>query len=164
MRSAIKVSSALALSVGIVLTAQADGLLEVKQTIFGMDCAPCAYGVQQRLKKLPGITQVDVSLNDGIASITVAPDSPVTLAQMHDVLVDGGFTPKQASITVEGRIIKDGEHLLLVSGADRYSLSFPAGIPSAVQLDAHLKLKGEVSDTGGAVPVLSVESAEPAGT
>lgn len=164
MRSAIKISSALALSVGIVLTAQADGLLEVKQTIFGMDCAPCAYGVQQRLKKLPGITQVDVSLNDGIASITIAPDSPVTLAQMHDVLVDGGFTPKQASITVEGRIIKDGEHLLLVSGADRYSLSFPAGTPSAVQLDAHLKLKGEVSDTGGAVPVLSVESAEPAGT
>src|SRR5689334_20253187 len=108
MKAAIKIPSALALSLGIVLSAQADGLLEVKQTIFGMDCAPCAYGVQQRLKKLPGVTQVDVSLNDGIASIQVAPDSPVTLAQMHDVLVDGGFTPKQATVTVEGRIVKDG--------------------------------------------------------
>src|ERR1700756_2019939 len=148
MRSAIKIFSALVVSLGAVLSAQADGLLEVKQTIFGMDCAPCAYGVQQRLKKLPGITQVDVSLNDGIASIMVAPDSPVTLAQMHDVLVDGGFTPKQAVVTVEGRIIRDGGHLLLLSGANRYSLSFPAGIPAAVQPDAHLRLKGEVSDPG----------------
>jgi copper chaperone CopZ len=165
MKSAvIKSFCVLGLSLGIVLSAQADGLLEVKQTIFGMDCAPCAYGVQQRLKKLPGITQVEVSLNDGVASIDVAPDSPVTLAQIHDVLVDGGFTPKQAVVTVEGRITKDGEHLLLVSGASRYTLSFPAGVSAAAaQPDARVKVTGTVDDPAGSpVPVLAVQSAEAA--
>lgn len=162
MKQTLRRFSAGVALMGAAIAAQADGLLHVQQTIFGMDCAPCAYGVQQRLTKLPGVTKVDVSLNDGIASIVVAPDSPVTLAQMHEVLVDGGFTPKQAIITVEGRIIKDGEHLELLSGANRYSLSFPTGIPAAVQPDAHLKLEGVVSDpSSGPVPVLSVQSAEP---
>lgn len=146
--------------IGMAMTAHADGLLKVQQTIFGMDCAPCAYGVQQRLKKLPGITQVVVSLNDGIASIEVAPDSPVTLEQIHDVLVDGGFTPKQAAVTVEGRIAKEGEHWLLVSGSSKYTLAFPAaGAPAELHPDAHVKIQGQVADPKSSpVTELDVES------
>ena len=145
---------------GVAMSARADGLLKIQQTIFGMDCAPCAYGVQQRLKKLPGITQVVVSLNDGIASIEIAPDSPVTLVQIHDVLVDGGFTPKQAEVTVEGRIAKEGDRLVLVSGSSKYALAFPvSGAPAGLQPDAHVKVQGQVTDPkSGTVSEISVES------
>lgn len=59
--------------------ARADGLIQAEQTIFGMDCAPCAYGTEQSLKKLAGVTSVTVSLNEGKASVTFAPDSETTL-------------------------------------------------------------------------------------
>lgn len=53
--------------VGLILVAayaaraEANGLLEVEQAIFGMDCAPCAYGVERSLKRLPGAQRVQVS-------------------------------------------------------------------------------------------------------
>ena len=158
MKMIIKTFCAASLTLGVVLSAKADGLLEVKQTIFGMDCAPCAYGVQQRLKKLPGITQVDVSLNDGIASIAVAPDSPVTLVQIHDVLVDGGFTPKQALVTVVGHLTKDGARWILVSGGSRYSLVIPSSAPFTPQVDARVQLQGTVSEPAAGAPELEVTS------
>lgn len=147
---------------GVAITAQADGLLHVQQTIFGMDCAPCAYGVQQRLTKLPGVTKVDVSLNDGTADIGFAADSATTIPQIYGVLVDGGFTPKQAVVTVEGRIEKDGDKLKLVAGGTRYVLAFahPGG-SAAWAADARVTVQGQVADTGATgVPVLQVQKIE----
>lgn len=150
------------LLMGVAVTGRADGLLKVRQTIFGMDCAPCAYGVQQRLKKLPGVTQVVVSLNDGIASIEVAPDSPVTLGQIHDVLVDGGFTPKQAVVTVEGHIAKEGDRWVLISGANKYTLAFNSdGAPADLHSDAHVTVQGQIADPkAGPVVEISVQSVQ----
>jgi len=162
MKASTRICSTILL-LGLTLPAYADGLLEVKQTIFGMDCAPCAYGVQQRLKKLPGITKVDVSLNDGVASIEIAPDSAVSLVQIHDVLVDGGFTPKQAAVTVVGHLTKDGDRWLLVSGTNRYALVPPSSGASGWQPDTAVQVQGEVADPGaGGILELKAEKVEAA--
>jgi copper chaperone CopZ len=162
MKAAIKIFSVLAL--GMALSAQADGLLHVQQSIFGMDCAPCAYGVQQRLTKLPGVTKVEVSLNDGTADIGFAADSPTTIPQIYDVLVHGGFTPKQAVVTVQGRIARDGDHLKLITGGSQYGLAFAHPADAAAwQADAKVVVQGQVADPGaGAVPVLQVQKIEAA--
>src|SRR5205807_1431974 len=99
--------------VGAVAPAWADRLVKVEQTVFGMDCAPCAYGAQKNLSKLPGVTKVDVSMNDGKAVIEFSPESTTTLAQIREVLIHGGLTPKDALVTVEGRIAKAGNKLQL---------------------------------------------------
>ena len=149
---------------GAAVAARADGLLHMQQTIFGMDCAPCAYGVQQRLTKLPGVTKVEVSLNDGTADIGFAADSATTLPQIYGVLVDGGFTPKQAVVTVQGRIAKDGDHLKLIAGSSQYDLAFAHPSDSAtLQADAKVVVQGQVADTGAAgAPVLVVQKIEAA--
>jgi copper chaperone CopZ len=164
MKAVIKISSVLVLCLGIALPAQADGLLHVQQTIFGMDCAPCAYGVQQRLTKLPGVTKVEVSLNDGTADIGFAADSPTTIPQIYDVLVHGGFTPKQASVTVQGHIARDGEHLKLVTAGGEYALTFARPADQAAwQVDAKVVVQGEIADPGaGSVPILQVQKIEAA--
>lgn len=109
-----------------VAPAWADGLREVDQTIFGMDCAPCAAGVEQGLGKLPGVTSVRVSLNEGKAVAQLAPDSATTLAQIREVIRHNGFTPKDASVTLVGRLVRDSERWWIDAGhAGRWLLDAP---------------------------------------
>jgi len=109
-----------------VTPAWADGLREVDQTIFGMDCAPCAAGVEKGLSKLPGVTSVRVSLNEGKAVALLAPDSTTTLAQIREVIRHNGFTPKDASVTVVGRLVRDGKRWWIDAGlAGRWLLEAP---------------------------------------
>lgn len=102
--------------------AWADGLRKLDQTIFGMDCAPCAAGVEQGLRKLNGVTSVRVSLNEGRAEVTLAPDSRATLAQIREVIRHNGFTPKDARATLVGRVMRQGEQWWIDTGSGRFVL------------------------------------------
>lgn len=86
----------LALTVGVA-AAHAE-LLKVEQVVFGMDCAPCAYGLETSLKKLPGVKTVSVSLNRGTATIELKPGNQVTVEDIKAVVRKNGFTPKETKI------------------------------------------------------------------
>lgn len=106
-----------------VSPAHAGGLTQVEQTIFGMDCAPCAYGIERGLKKLPDVTGVRVSLNEGQAVVTVAADSSTTLENIRSVVRDNGFTPKAARVTLVGTLIHADDGIWLEAPAlPRYRL------------------------------------------
>ena len=75
-------------------------LAEVKQTVYGMDCAPCAYSVQKNLEALRGVESAKVSLNDGMVDVKLKPGSGVTVAKIQQVIKNAGFTPKEAK-TIE---------------------------------------------------------------
>lgn len=105
-----------------VAPAWGGGLREVDQTIFGMDCAPCAAGVEKGLSKLHGVTSVRVSLNDGKAVIALVSDSHTTLAQIREVIRHNGFTPKDARATLVGRVVREGNRLWIDLGRERFVL------------------------------------------
>jgi copper chaperone CopZ len=112
------------------------GLIDVDQSIWGMDCAPCAYGMEKGLKNLEGVKKVKVSLNKGNAVIQIAADSKLVLADIRRVVRDGGFTPKEAVVKISGTLQrKDGELRLKVSNAD-YALK-----PSEKATDAWRRLQ-----------------------
>lgn len=96
------------------LSALPGGLEQVKQTIYGMDCAPCAYGIEKGLKGLSGVEQVTVSLNEGYAEVHLSDDSQATLAAIREVIRKNGFTPKDADVHVSGKVVRltDGRFLL----------------------------------------------------
>ena len=103
--------------------ALAGGLREVDQTIFGMDCAPCAHGVEQGLSKLPGVIAVRVSLNEGRAVVSLAPESRTTFADIRKVIRHNGFTPKESQALLVGRVLHEGERIWLDTGdAGRFVL------------------------------------------
>lgn len=111
----MRLVTAILLLVGMLpISVLAGGLQHVKQTIFGMDCAPCAYGVEKGLKGLSGVEQVTVSLNDGYAEVHFGEDSRAVLAEIREVIRKNGFTPKDASVQVSGKVVQsdDGEFLL----------------------------------------------------
>lgn len=146
---------------GVAPQAHADGLTRVEQTIFGMDCAPCAYGIEQGLKKLPGVTAVRVSLNEGRAEVTLAADSPATLENMRRIVRDNGFTPKAARVTLTGTFQRadDGEWLA-ATGLPRYRLiAGDETVAAALRAQAHgsgVQVEGEIPEAVAAASELTV--------
>lgn len=72
-----------------------------------MDCAPCAYGMQKSLLKLSGVQNVQVSLNDAMGTLILAPGNDVTFEQIRDVVRDGGFKPMAATARIAGTLKRD---------------------------------------------------------
>src|SRR5579871_2379383 len=146
------------LLLGTFSSAQADGLLKVEQTVFGMDCAPCAYGLQKGLHKLPGAAKVDVSLTDGKATVDFNPGSTVSFTQVYEVIVNGGFTPREAVVTVAGHLAQDGMQWVLVANpGDKYRLVIPAGMDaSMLKSGAEVTVQGEIPVESAAEPTPSL--------
>lgn len=151
--------AALGLSV-LAVSAQADGFQRVDQTVFGMDCAPCAYGIQKGLEKLPGVLHATVTLNDGKAVVDLAPDNQVTLAEIREVIRHNGFTPKDASVTASGTLQKSGDrYYLSVNSATRLELrTANPSVLSSVPVGAELTVEGRVPESTADVEVLEVVS------
>jgi len=122
------ISLAVLLTSAFVVDTSADGhkrgLLEVEQIIFGMDCAPCAYGVEKGLKRLPGVLSVEVSLNDGNVIVDFAAGSPVSLEDVRETIRRNGFTPKDAKVRIVGELRDvSGSLFLVIDSESRYELS-----------------------------------------
>ena len=139
--------------------ALADGLEHVKQTIYGMDCAPCAYGVEQGLKGLNGVAVVTVSLNDGYAKVELSEESQVTLADIREVIRENGFSPKSADVRVSGQVVESDGRFLLKTDSEVFELD--AGdqtLLAQLSEDASVIVSGSVkSGEGRQISVTGIE-------
>lgn len=147
---------------GLGLPTYADGLTRVEQRIFGMDCAPCAYGIEHGLKRLSGVTDVRVSLNEGVAVVALTPGSTTTVESIRKVIRDNGFTPKAAQVVVTGKLVRaDGVNWLEASGLPRYQLT---GVTKDVEAtlsarpSGEVQLEGEVAESDSTARELLVKS------
>lgn len=115
----------LAAGLTISSAAHAASLIQVKQTVFGMDCAPCAHGVEKGLEQLEGVQDATVSLNEGYAAVTLAPKNSVTLQKIQQIVRENGFTPKDATVVISGTLDHSSEHqtVLLADSGEEYPLS-----------------------------------------
>jgi len=57
-----------------------------------MACPFCAYGIEKKLRALPGARNVKVDLEGGRATFE-APAGTVTEQQIRQAIKDAGFTP-----------------------------------------------------------------------
>ena len=85
-------------------------LMKVDQEVFGMDCAPCAYGLERGLKKMDGLESVRVSLNDGKAYLKLAPDNELTLQKIQKEVKNNGFSARNAEVILKGELLKEGNN------------------------------------------------------
>ena len=88
-------------------------LLEVRQTVFGMDCAPCAYAVERRMSRLDGAVEVQLSLNEGFARVRFDDAHGTTLEEIRREVRDNGFGAREARIQVRGSIVREGSVVVL---------------------------------------------------
>ena len=72
----------------------------VEIDVKGLTCAFCVDSLQRRLKKLPDIEQVDVSLKTRKVRIVSSADH-IDIDVIRQAVIDSGFTP------VEIRVVED---------------------------------------------------------
>lgn len=64
---------------------------QIRVTVLGMSCPFCAYGVEQKLKKLEGVKDLKVELESGITTITLAEDADLSNETLMKTVDDAGF-------------------------------------------------------------------------
>lgn len=138
-----------ALALAIVSTSVANAQYKtVDMTVFGMDCAPCAHAVHVSVKGIKGVEKVDVDLNTGLVAIKFASANSAGMRQIEEAIEKNGFTHKDASVTVRGKVTgAAGAFFLEVPGTtDRYALN------SATQPADISDLLGKTVDVQGKLP------------
>ncbi len=69
------------------------------------------------IKKVEGVESVDVSLNEGFAEIKLRDGNQVTVDQVREIIRKNGFTPKESTVKVRGKVIeRNGKPALEVGG------------------------------------------------
>jgi copper chaperone CopZ len=72
--------------------------------------------VRVSLMSVNGVATVDVSLDQGLATVKLKPGNSVTFKQLQDAITKNGFTMKQSRVTAAGAVIQAG-------GAARFQIS-----------------------------------------
>lgn len=119
-------------------------LKEVRQTVFGMDCAPCAYAVERRMGALEGAAEVRLSLNEGFAQVRFDGVHGTTLERVRRAIRDSGFGARDARVRVQGSVaLEEGVLVLRTPAGERFRLEADDGaLPEA---GTEGELRGRVS-------------------
>ncbi|MFB6368104.1 MAG: heavy-metal-associated domain-containing protein [Gemmatimonadota bacterium] len=64
-------------------------MIQVK--ILGMSCPFCAYGAEQKLKKLDGVKNLEVELKSGVATLTMKEGADAPNEKLKQLVEDAGF-------------------------------------------------------------------------
>jgi copper chaperone CopZ len=109
----------------------------------------CAHAVSVSLKSVNGVNSVDVSLNQGLATVTLKPGNTVTMEQLQRAITKNGFTTKQSNVVVTGTLLSDNAKLTLrVSGSNE---TF-ALVPQNQQARDFSHLNGKTVTVEGVIP------------
>lgn len=128
----------------------------------------CAHAVRVAVEKLPGVTEAEVSLEEGLVRIRFDATSEAGVVDIRQAIENQGFSPREADVRVAGRLEEAG---------DRLALRVPGPTPPYV-LDGTAELLGELrtrigrsvelsgtvpGDAGGAAVRIHVTRIEHAG-
>ena len=58
----------------------------------GLACPFCAYGIEKELTKTDGVETIDIDINAGTVTVTMAEDAAMTEVQADRIVKDAGFT------------------------------------------------------------------------
>jgi hypothetical protein len=76
------------------------------------------------MKKVPSVTQVRVSLKDGLTILDLKPGNTTTLAELRQIIKNNGFVSKEVVALVRGSTVDSNS--FVVSGTnERLSVSSP---------------------------------------
>lgn len=122
-------------------------IARVDQEVYGMDCAPCAYGLERGLKKMDGLQEVRVSLNDGKAYLGLAEKNDLTLRSIQEEVKKNGFSAKKAEVVLMGNATKEDSQWYIETDNERFAVSQDTSIELVQKLAVgRTTLSGTVQD------------------
>ena len=58
----------------------------------GLACPFCTYGIEKELERTDGVESLEIDINAGIVTVTMAEGAAMTEAQASRIVEDAGFT------------------------------------------------------------------------
>ncbi len=108
----------LLLTVGILSPIQAQ-VEKVDIRVDGLSCPFCAYGLEKKLKSIEGVGGVKIYIDKGVATLQNKKERSIAVENLDSVVKDAGFTARQITATVVGKIAQsDGTLVFSVTGSD----------------------------------------------
>ena len=145
-------------------------LLEAELTVLGMTCPFCAFGVEKKLRAVPGVEEVGVQLDLGLIRVSFAPRSAATPTDLAAAVKKAGFSLSALRLSVRGTIAQGSGRAVLDAGeGGRFSLFEARGgekVPLSPERAASLIRKGVATVRGsvrgwdGAEPQLVLDAHE----
>lgn len=77
------------------------------------------------MKKVPSVTDVRVSLNDGLTILDLKPGNTTTLAELRQIIKNNGFVSKEATAVARGRPTTDQTVFAVEGTNEQLQLSSP---------------------------------------
>jgi mercuric ion binding protein len=68
---------------------------EIKMKVSGMTCDFCAQGIQKKLKKEAGVTEVKVDLDAKTVSVALKEGSDISDERLKKLITDSGYELKE---------------------------------------------------------------------
>lgn len=65
----------------------------------GLACPFCAFGIEKRLNKVDGVTDIEVDIADSVVRVTLQDGKTLTEAQACQAVKEAGFTLRSYSRT-----------------------------------------------------------------
>jgi len=68
---------------------------KIRVRVDGLSCPFCAYGLEKKLLEIEGVTSIEISIDDGVALLTLDKDAEVLEETIKKEVKDAGFTPRE---------------------------------------------------------------------
>jgi copper chaperone CopZ len=106
----------------------------------------CAYAVRGALQKIQGVESVEVSLNQGLASMKLKPGNAIAPRQVWDTIKRNGYTVKDTRVVAHGEVVEEGgkPRLKLSGSSQAYDL---AGGGAASHRGRTVTISGRLTNT-----------------
>src|SRR5262245_29187178 len=78
------------------------------------------------MQKVPGVTSVKVSLNDGLTVLELKPENSVSLAGLRQNIRNNGFVTNESQLIVRGSVSMSGDVITLIVGGSNEKLPLKA--------------------------------------
>ena len=84
--------AAFGLSVLLVTTAAFAAQIKYQLQIDGLACPFCAYGIEKELIRTEGLDSIEIDINAGTVTVTMAEGAIMSRTQAIQIVKDAGFT------------------------------------------------------------------------
>ena len=68
---------------------------KIRVRVDGLSCSFCAYGLEKKLLEIDGVKSIEISIDDGVALLTLDMGIEIAEETIKKEVKDAGFTPRE---------------------------------------------------------------------
>ena len=127
VQTLIMIAAFFATTVLVALPARTQ-VTTVTVRVDGLSCPFCAYGLEKKIKSVPGTKEPVINVEEGVVTLTPTGDASIDFDGLREAVKKAGFTPREIGVegigrvaTIDGRptlVAEDGQRLFLLAQND----------------------------------------------